>query len=220
MALKLQDAIVEWASVRPSPFTETAIELGCIDGYLTPSHIAELLEAAVDDDELQCEEMINTLAVGKALGKLFTRQEQGESWLGILRRVRDGCSQWRVVPADRPTRDARAEAASALGAQLAATLHEYCHQNTSPRKASSAAARGGSTAAEQSASQAATAALRRIKGSLTSIAELVRAIAAASVPLANSQLGLPLLLTAALDEIGAAQFELEVQMGVRHAPAE
>ena len=54
----------------------------------------------------------------------------------------------------------------------------------------------------------ATLVLREVKGSMTSMAELVQALAGVVLPLAESQLGLPLLLTAATDEINTANFDL------------
>ena len=55
---------------------------------------------------------------------------------------------------------------------------------------------------------AAQALARSLAESLTSMAELVQALAGVSAPLAGSQLDLPLLLTAATDELNAASFDL------------
>ena len=227
--------------------------------------IAELLEAAIEDEEVECEAVVSAHEVGKALGKLLTRQQQGESWLGILYRKVSGRAEWRFVPADPKSRDEHVE--TALVQKLAAALHKYacistlapvsspvdplsarisiscncpllpcsrpsptaaqthpsswplnpnrrrgcrrryCHPSSSPRMSDMAI---DFTAEAQTL-------VNSVKGSLTSIADLVQALAAASVPLAGSQLGLPLLLTAAMDEIGVAQFDLQSAMGVPQA---
>jgi len=199
----LPEAILAWASTKPSPFEAEDGMSGSggelepkSEGYLTGGEIATALEAAVGDDLIECEEVLNPLAVGKALGKLLKRQEHGEAWLGILFRWNRGSREWRIVPAEPKIRDARAEAASALGAKLSTGVHRYCH---APPSAT------GEAPDVQAWTQSM---LRECRGSLTSIAEIVHALAGVSLPLVGSQLGLPLLLTAATDEIGAAQFDL------------
>ena len=126
MAAGLQAAIVEWASMTPSPFDdddEADALPSHAEGYLTSARIADLLQAAVNDDEVDCDELITALAVGKALGKLLTRQGQGEPWLGILYRASGGRGAWCMVPVDPTNRDARAGVATALVEHLTAALH-------------------------------------------------------------------------------------------------
>ena len=125
-AAGLQEAILTWASSKPSAFAvadEDAFEGEPTEGYLAATNIAEKLEAAIEDELVECEEKISATEVGKALGHLLTRQQQGEAWLGILFRKSHGRGEWRIMPAERRVRDARAEAASALSAKISACVH-------------------------------------------------------------------------------------------------
>ena len=103
--------------------------------------IADALVVAIDDGLVAWPGSVSAKEVGKALSRLFKRQEQGESGLGILMRsFPRGASMWRLAPAVLAERSSRSEQANGgLSEQLAAAFHRcpaiatHRHPHTSAR---------------------------------------------------------------------------------------